>query len=141
MLRMELEISLMEGSLEVRDLPAAWNGRMQEYLGMTPPDDAHGVLQDVHWSMGMIGYFPTYALGNLVSVQLWECILRDIPDLLAQIERGKFSTLLEWLRVHIHQHGAKYAPQELVKKVTGSKIDPKPYIRYLQDKFGEIYRL
>ncbi|NLG95954.1 MAG: carboxypeptidase M32 [Chloroflexi bacterium] len=141
MLRLELEIALMEGSLEVKDLPEAWNARMNDYLGITPPNDAMGVLQDVHWSGGMIGYFATYALGNLVSVQLWECIRKEIPDLDEQIERGDFSALLGWLREKIHRHGAKFEPQDLVQRVTGSKIDPQPYVRYLQTKFGGIYGL
>ncbi len=141
MLRLELEIALMEGSLPVKDLPEAWNARAQEYLGLTPPNDALGVLQDIHWSGGMIGYFPTYALGNLVSVQLWDRIQMDIPDLEAQMERGEFSALLGWLREKIHQHGAKFEPQVLVEQVTGSKIDPQPYMRYLQTKYAEIYGL
>lgn len=140
MLRMELEIGLLEGDLVVRDLPEAWNTRMKEYLGLTPPDDSSGVLQDVHWSGGMIGYFPTYALGNLISVQFWECIQKDIPDLDEQIQRGEFNPLLEWLREKIHRHGAKFQPQELVKKVTGSTIDPDPYLRYLKKKYSEIYK-
>jgi len=139
MLRLELEIALMEGSLAVRDLPEAWNARMQEYLGITPPTNQLGVLQDVHWSGGMIGYFPTYALGNLISCQLWETMHVAIPDLDTQIEHGEFSALLGWLRTNIHQHGAKFEPQELVQRVTGSKIDPQPYLRYLQTKFGSIY--
>jgi carboxypeptidase Taq len=141
MLRLELEIALMEGSLAVADLPEAWNARMQEYLGVTPPDDAKGVLQDVHWSSGLIGYFPTYALGNLISVQLWEKINEDMPDLAVQIEKGEFSELLGWLRTNIHRHGAKFEPQELVQKVTGSKIDPTAYLRYLRTKYSEIYSL
>jgi carboxypeptidase Taq len=141
MLRLELEIALMEGSLQVKDLPQAWNARMKEYLGITPPNDTLGVLQDVHWSGGMIGYFPTYALGNLVSAQLWEKINQDIPDLENQIEHGQFDDLLKWLRVKIHQHGAKFEPQDLVKKVTGSTIDPAPYMRYLKKKYTEIYKL
>ena len=100
-----------------------------------------GVLQDVHWSGGMIGYFSTYALGNLVSVQLWECIQHDIPDLNEQIERGDFSKLLGWLREKVHRHGSKYSPQEVVMKATGSVIDPKPYMRYLESKYSEIYGL
>ncbi len=139
MLRLELEIALMEGSLEVKHLPEAWNTRMKEYLGITPPNDRLGVLQDIHWSGGMIGYFPTYALGNLISVQLWEKIQQDIPNLEEQIERGEFSALLGWLREKIHRHGSKYEPQELVEKVTGSKIDPQPYIRYLNTKYRDIY--
>jgi carboxypeptidase Taq len=141
MLRLEIEIALMEGSLAVKDLPEAWNSRMQEYLGITPPDDAQGVLQDVHWSWGMVGYFPTYALGNLVSVQLWEAMLKDIPDIAEQFERGEFHSLLSWLHEHIHRYGAKFEPQELIQKVTGSKIDPQPYLRYLKNKYTEIYRL
>jgi carboxypeptidase Taq len=141
MLRLELEIALMEGSLAVKDLPEAWNARMQEYLGITPPNDAQGVLQDVHWSGGSIGYFATYALGNLISVQLWQKANQDIPDLADQIRRGEFSALLGWLRQNVHRHGRKFEPQELVERVTGSKIDPQPYLQYLQDKFGQIYGL
>ena len=141
MLRLEIEIALMEGTLEVKDLPQAWNARMQDYLGITPPDDAQGVLQDVHWSWGMIGYFPTYALGNLISVQLWEAVHKDIPDLEQQFERGEFRVLLSWLGEKVHRHGAKFEPQELIQKVTGSKIDPQPYLRYLKSKYGEIYHL
>jgi len=139
MLRLEIEIALMEGSLEVVDLPEVWNARMQEYLGVTPPDDAQGVLQDIHWSNGYIGYFSTYALGNLVSVQLWERINADLPDLGDQIRRGEFAGLLGWLRKNLHRHGAKFEPQELVQRVTGSKIDPAPYVRYLRTKYSQIY--
>jgi carboxypeptidase Taq len=114
---------------------------MQEYLGITPPDDAMGVLQDIHWSGGMIGYFSTYSLGNLISAQLWEKISQEIPDLDEHIRHGKFEILLGWLRENVHRHGAKFEPQELMLKVTGSKIDPAAYIRYLRKKFGEIYNL
>ncbi len=141
MLRMELEIALMEGSLAVADLPEAWNASMKEYLGITPPNNADGVLQDVHWSGGMIGYFATYALGNLISVQLWEKAHSDIPDLESQIRRGEFSDLLAWLVENVHQYGRKYEPQELVQRITGSKIDPAPYLRYLERKYGQIYGL
>lgn len=141
MLRLELEIALMEGAIKVADLPEAWNTKMQEYLGITPRNDAEGVLQDVHWSGGMIGYFPTYALGNLISVQLWDVINKDIPDLEAQIEQGQFGTLLGWLREKVHRHGSKFDPQELVQKITGSKIDPQPYVKYLRSKFTDIYGL
>ena len=141
MLRLDIEIALMEGSLEVKDLPEAWNARMQEYLGLTPPDDAQGVLQDIHWSMGSLGYFATYALGNLISVQWWETMQRDIPDVEDQIRRGEFAALLGWLREKVHRHGAKFEPQELVQRVTGSTITPEPYMRYLRTKFGAIYGL
>jgi carboxypeptidase Taq len=141
MLRLELETALMEGSLEVEDLPKAWNSRMVEYLGVEPPTDSKGVLQDVHWSGGMFGYFSTYALGNLISAQLWEAIHKEIPDLDDQIRHGEFAALLGWLREKIHRHGSKYEPQDLVKRVTGSKIDPDPYVRYLTGKFTKIYAL
>lgn len=141
MLRLELEIELMEGTLKVANLPEAWNNRMREYLGVTPQKDSEGVLQDVHWSGGMIGYFPTYALGNLVSVQLWEKINQEIPDLESQIEQGQFSALLGWLRENVHRHGSKFDPQELVQRVTGSKIDPQPYVGYLRKKYSDIYGL
>jgi carboxypeptidase Taq len=141
MLRLEIEIGLIEGSLPVKDLPEIWNSRMQEFLGVIPPDDSKGVLQDIHWSMGLIGYFSTYSLGNLISVQLWERLQADIPDLNDQIRAGEFSALLGWLREKIHRHGAKFEPQDLVQRVTGSKIDPAPYTRYLKAKYGEIYSL
>jgi carboxypeptidase Taq len=141
MLRLELEIALLEGSLAVADLPQAWNSRMEAYLGLTPPDDRRGVLQDVHWSSGLMGYFPTYALGNLISVQIWERVRQDIPDLEDQIRSGIFSHLLEWLRSKVHRHGSKYEPQVLVQKVTGSRINPQPYMNYLKKKYGQIYQL
>jgi carboxypeptidase Taq len=141
MLRLELEIALMEKEFEVDDLPEAWNARMEDYLGVAPPNDKTGVLQDVHWSSGYFGYFSTYSLGNLVSVQLWEKINEDIPDLTEEIKKGEFSSLLSWLRENIHRHGKKYRPQELVKRATGSEIDPEPYVNYLRDKLGEIYQL
>jgi len=141
MLRFELEISLMEGTLAIGDLPEIWNTKFDEFLGLTPSDDAEGVLQDVHWSGGMIGYFPTYALGNLVASQLWAKIEEDIPHLQRQIERGEFGDLLGWLQEHVHQHGGKFEPGELLTAVTGSGLTAEPYLRYLRDKFGEIYKL
>jgi len=141
MLRLEVEIAIIEGKLAVKDLPEYWNTKMQEYLGVTPPNDAKGVLQDIHWSFGAFGYFSTYALGNLVSAQLWEKINQDIVDLADQIRAGKFDALLAWLREHIHRYGRKFQPQEVVQKATGSKIDPAAYMRYLRSKFSDIYGL
>ena len=141
MLRLEMEIGMVEGSIAIKDLPEIWNAKMQEYFGITPPNDAMGVLQDVHWSYGSIGYFSTYALGNLVSAQLWEKINKDIRNLDDQIRQGNFSELLGWLRTKVHVHGHKYDPQDLVQLVTGSKITPEPYVRYLTKKYSEIYGL
>jgi carboxypeptidase Taq len=141
MMRVELEIALIEGTLDVAGLPAAWNRLMEEYLGIGPPDDATGVLQDIHWSAGLLGYFATYTLGNLISAQLWERFGVVDPGRDDAIRRGDFSKLLSWLRSEVHQYGRKYQSQELVQRAAGSKIDPGPYLRYLRGKFGEIYGL
>lgn len=141
MLRFELEMALLDGSLAVKDLPQAWDDKFEAYFAVRPPDDAKGVLQDVHWSAGYIGYFPTYALGNLMAAQLWDKINSDIPDLEMQIEHAKFSDLLAWLRENIHQHGAKYEPLELLERVVGTGLDVEPYLQYLETKFGVIYSL
>ncbi|MCZ2127435.1 MAG: carboxypeptidase M32 [Anaerolineales bacterium] len=141
MLRLEIEIGLVEGSIEVKDLPEIWNAKMRDYLGITPPNDALGVLQDIHWSYGSIGYFSTYALGNIISAQIWERVNKDIRDLDEQIRKGQFGELREWLRVNIHQFGHKYDPQDLMQRVVGSKIDSSAYVRYLTKKYGDIYEL
>jgi carboxypeptidase Taq len=138
-LRFELEQEILEGGLELADLPKAWNARMTEYLGVEVPDDAHGVLQDVHWSGGAIGYFPTYSLGNVISVQLWEQVRAALPDLDAQFERGEFSELAGWLRENLHRHGRKYTSKEMLDRIVGGGIDPGPYLRYLKEKLGGIY--
>lgn len=139
--RFELELALLEGTLKVKDLPEAWNAKYQSYLGITPPNDAQGCLQDIHWSVGLIGYFPTYTLGNIISVQLFDKIKRDIPNLDAQIARGQFGALLGWLNKHIHQHGRRFPPAELIKRATGQSLTAAPYVAYLNRKFGEIYGL
>ncbi len=141
MLRMELEIGLMEGKTNVKDLPEIWNSKMKEYLGIVPPTNREGVLQDVHWSGGSFGYFPTYALGNLVAAQIWEKINQDLPNLEDQFSQGKFDELLGWLRNKIHRFGKKYESLDLIKKVTGTGITPEPYIRYLKSKYSDIYGL
>jgi carboxypeptidase Taq len=139
MLRFELELALLQGDLAVKDLPAVWNQKMKDYLGILPPDDARGVLQDVHWSGGSMGYFPTYALGNLVSVQLLDAAKSQSPQITKDLDRGEYGTLLAWLRENVHRHGAKFESPELLRRVTGEPLTPQPYIRYLQTKFGEIY--
>ena len=135
-LRFELEQDILHGRVELRDLPDVWNERMYEYLGVEVPDDAHGVLQDVHWSAGTIGYFPTYSLGNVISLQIWERVQEDIPDLDERFERGDFAPLREWLGEHLHRHGRKFLPTETVERVVGGPIDPGPYLRYLESKHG-----
>lgn len=138
-LRYELEQSLLDGTLPVRDLPEAWNARMADSIGITPPTDADGVMQDIHWSGGMIGYFPTYTLGNVMSAQLFDAARRAEPSLVEEIGRGEFGSLLGWLREHVHAHGRKYFPQDLLERATGSRLTPEPYLRYLWEKYGEIY--
>jgi carboxypeptidase Taq len=135
-LRFELEQELIEGRVDPNDLPQEWNERMHEYLGIDVPDDAHGVLQDVHWAAGSIGYFPTYALGNVISVQVWDRMLEDVGDVDAQMARGDFDEIREWLRTHLYVLGRKYTPQETIERVTGSRIDPGPYVRYLRSKLA-----
>jgi len=141
MLRLEIEIGLLEGSIKPSELPQAWNDRFEEYLGIRPRNDAEGCLQDIHWSFGLFGYFSTYALGNLVSAQLWDKINQDIPNLDDLTSAGEFGELLGWLNNHIHAHGSKFYPQDLIQRVTGSKINGAAYIKYLKDKFSSIYGL
>jgi carboxypeptidase Taq len=138
-LRFELEQELLSGELDLLELPAAWSSRMEEYLGVQVPDDARGVLQDTHWSAGSLGYFPTYALGNVVSLQIWEQVLAAMPDLYDQIERGEFEQLREWLRDQLYRYGRKLKPMELLERITGGGFDPAPYLRYLTAKVGEVY--
>lgn len=140
-LRFDLERELLSGQLAVKDLPQAWNDRMEEYLGIRPENDADGVMQDVHWSAGLMGYFPTYALGNLLSVQFYRQAEQAIPDLETQISNGDFRPLREWLTENIYRHGRKLYPADLVKKVTGEEISAGPFLEYARDKFGKIYQL
>ncbi len=140
-LRFELEQELVNGTIDLRDLPEAWNAKTKEYLGIDVPDDARGVLQDIHWAGGTLGYFPTYSLGSVMSVQIWEAAKRSIPDLEEQFEAGEFAALREWLREHLHRHGRKFTPKETLARVAGGPIDPEPYLAYLRAKAGEIYGL
>jgi carboxypeptidase Taq len=140
-LRFELEQELIEGRLGVPDLPEAWNARFKEYLGLDVPDDAHGVLQDVHWSMGAIGYFPTYALGNLIAGQLWQRAHTDLPELDERLAEGDLAPLREWLREHVHRHGAKFSMPELLERVVGGAISVEPFLRYLKAKLSDVYEV
>jgi len=140
-MRFELELELLEGKLAVEDVPEAWNSRFESYFGIRPPTDTQGCLQDIHWSDGLVGYFPTYSLGNMIASQLWERIQRDIPDLEQQIESGDCRPLLAWLREHVHRHASKYEPTELVCRATGQDLAWEPFLSYLEKKYGEIYGL
>lgn len=141
LLRFELEVALLEESLSITDLPEAWNAKMEEYLGVTPADDARGVLQDVHWAAGLFGYFPTYTIGNVLSVQLFDTATEQRPEIADGIGRGEFGDLREWLRENVHRHGSRYDPDELIQRVTGRPLDTGPYLGYLRRKFGELYGL
>jgi carboxypeptidase Taq len=134
-LRFELEQELLADSVDLAELPEIWNQRMRDYLGIEPPNDALGVLQDMHWAVGAIGYFSTYALGNVISAQLWEKVTAEVPDLHDQFEQGEFGSLAEWLRETLWRHGRKFTPRELIERITGDGLDPEPYLRYLRGKY------
>ena len=138
-LRYELEQELISGRLALEDLPEAWNAKMKEYLGVDVPDDAKGVLQDVHWSGGSFGYFPTYLLGTIASVQIWETAREDLTDLDAQMEAGEFGPLREWLQDMLYRWGRRLPPDEMLRRVVGGPLDAEPYLRYLKAKVAEIY--
>lgn len=139
LLRFELETKLIDGSLPVNDVPAAWNERMQKYLGVAPPDDRRGCLQDVHWSAGLVGYFPTYALGNLYASQFFEQADADLGGLEAMFARGEFAPLLGWLRDKIHRHGKRYSAAQLVQRVTGKPLSSDALVRHLTQKVETYY--
>jgi len=141
MVRFELERLLLAGDLKVKDLPGEWNKRYKEYLGLTVPDDRRVCLQDVHWSMAAMGYFPTYTLGNLYCAQFFEKVLKDIPDLHQQFEAGEFGALKKWLNKNIHAHGKRYRPADLCKKVTGKELSADPLLRHLEGKLRPLYGL
>jgi carboxypeptidase Taq len=138
-LRFEIEKSLLEGAIPVRDLPALWNEKMKEYLGIVPENDAQGVLQDIHWSLGLIGYFPTYTLGNLYAAQLFNAARETIPNLPQRIEAGDFLALKEWLNEKIHRPGQTYRAPKLVEVVTGKPPDPEYLLTHLGEKFSQLY--
>jgi carboxypeptidase Taq len=137
-LRFELERAMLSGDLDLRDLPEAFAAKMRDYLGLEPPDITSGALQDAHWSDLTFGYFPTYALGNVVSVQLWERAQADVGPLEEQFERGDFATLRDWLAEHVYRWGRTFTPQDLLSRATGTGMDPEPYVRYLEGKLSDL---
>jgi carboxypeptidase Taq len=139
LLRFELELAMVNGDLSVADLPGAWNQKMQKFFGITPPDNARGVLQDIHWSGGAFGYFPTYTLGNLYAAQFFEQARIDLGDLDGSFATGDFKPLLRWLRDKIHVHGRRFAPRDLVRRVTGRPPESKPLLDHLAKKAAEVY--
>ncbi len=141
LVRFEIECDVLTGALAVKDMPEAWNAKYKEYLGIDVPNDANGCLQDVHWSMGSIGYFPTYSMGNLLSYQFWTVLQKDLGDTDALIAAGNFEPILDWLRTHIYSKGRKFTPKELVLDVTGKPISADDYAAGLNAKYREIYRI
>jgi carboxypeptidase Taq len=140
-LRFELELALLEGRLAVKDLPDAWNAATHRLLGLEVTDVCHGVLQDIHWGAGMIGYFPTYTLGNLMAAQLWRALSDDLPEIESDIAGGRFGPLREWLRDHIHRHGRKFDSRELLRRTTGEELRVEPWLEYLQAKLLDTGQL
>ncbi|HOD16017.1 MAG TPA: carboxypeptidase M32 [Spirochaetota bacterium] len=140
-IRFEIEKELIGGSLSVKQIPSLWNETYQDYLGIVPPNDALGCLQDIHWAHGSFGYFPTYTIGNLLSAQLYRAAIDACPSIPGDIKKGNFIALLEWLRENVHRHGSRYTSAELVKNITGGGIQVGPFMRYLADKFHEVYSL
>ena len=140
-LRFEIEVALVEGALRVDELPEAWNAKMRDYLGITPPDHAQGVLQDVHWSFGGIGYFSTYSLGNLYAAQFFHQAKRDMPDMMEQIAEGQLLVLKRWLNENVHARGARLTAAQLVQEVTGEALSAQYFIDYLHAKFDLLYDL
>jgi len=138
-LRFEIEKRLFSRDLEPRDLPSAWREASRELLGLVPPNDRDGVLQDVHWSGGAFGYFPSYCLGNMIAAQLWERVCSLRPDIEEDFARGEFGWLLGWLRENVHRHGRRHDALTLVRMATGSELSPQPLIRYLRARYGALY--
>ncbi|MFZ1744609.1 MAG: carboxypeptidase M32 [Nitrospirales bacterium] len=140
MVRFEIELDIMEGRLHVDDLPEIWNAKIQDYLGIVPPSDAEGVLQDVHWSFGAFGYFPTYTLGNLYAAMLFRQAHKDLPDLDQAISQGNLLPLKGWLNDKVHRWGRQYTAADLITRVTGQALTPEPFIQDLRQKFGTLYQ-
>ncbi|MGL4730025.1 MAG: carboxypeptidase M32 [Clostridium sp.] len=138
-IRYEIEKELIKGDIEVKDLKEIWNNKYEEYLGIRPQNDSEGILQDMHWSDGGFGYFPSYALGNIYGAQFLNVALKDMPNLYSEIEKGNLNEMKSWLKENIHQYGQLYKPVELLEKVTGEQLDSKYFVEYLQNKFKDIY--
>lgn len=138
-LRFEIERRLFSGALKVDELPAAWNALTEELLGFEPENDQRGILQDVHWSGGAFGYFPSYCIGNMVAAQFWKTVRQEIPGLQSDFERGEFGRLLDWVRTNVHSQGRRYQTKELVKRVTGEELSPSYLLEYLRERFVPIY--
>jgi carboxypeptidase Taq len=141
LVRFEIEVAVLNGEMSVRDIPAAWNQKYTEYLGITPSTDSEGCLQDVHWAGGLIGYFPTYSMGNLLSYQIWRALQKDVPNTDELMARGEFAPILGWLVEKLYSKGRSVRPKELVQQITGKAMDPADYLDGLRAKYSEVYGL
>ena len=141
MIRYEIEKGLLDNSIAIKDLPEVWRSQYQKYLGLTPPDDVQGILQDVHWSHGSFGYFPTYSLGSFYAARFWERAKKDMPGLTTEIKSGNMDLLLKWLRTNVHQYGRRYRSEELCQKLTGRGLDIDSFMAYSREKYSAIYKL
>jgi carboxypeptidase Taq len=141
LIRYEMEVAILTKKIDAKNLPEAWNAKYAAYLGITPPNDGLGVLQDVHWTRASLGYFPTYSMGNLIGAQIWETVMRDIPERCDTIRVGEFGPVLEWLTDKVYSKARRYDAQELVKQVTGEEMNPKYWLEYTEGKFRGIYDL
>ncbi|MDP6642335.1 MAG: carboxypeptidase M32, partial [Candidatus Nanoarchaeia archaeon] len=140
-LRFEIESGLIDGSIKVKDLPSVWNRKMQEYLNIKPKNNSEGVLQDVHWSLGSIGYFPTYALGVIYAAQLYKKLLKDRKNIESEIEKGNFSNVEVWLKNNFHSYGSTLKAEEIIKKTCKQGLNPDILVGYLKKKYSQIYKL
>ncbi|UCC19995.1 MAG: carboxypeptidase M32, partial [Promethearchaeota archaeon] len=140
-LRFEIEKDLIDEKIQVGELPEIWNSRFEELLGIIPPDDKEGVLQDIHWGMGAIGYFSTYFLGTLYAAQMYNVALNKMPYLPEDYKKGEFSNILKFVKENVHQHGAVYRANDLIKRVTGEDLNPDYFFKYVEEKFLPIYGL
>ena len=141
LIRFEIEKALIEGTIEVKDLPNYWNAKYKEYLGLDVPNDSKGVLQDIHWSHGSFGYFPTYSLGSFYAAQFFNQAKKEIKNLESEIEKGNTKPLLDWLRDKVHRHGKYYSAEELCISITGEKLNFKYFMDYATNKYTQLYNL
>ena len=139
--RFEIERELIEGDLDVADVPERWNDKYEEYLGIRPETDAEGCLQDIHWSHGSFGYFPTYSLGSVLAAQIYDALEADVGDVEAKVREGNFDVIAEWLEENVHQHGARYTTPELVEEATGEEYNADHFVDYVTEKYAELYDL
>jgi carboxypeptidase Taq len=141
MLRFDIESQIINGKVDVKDIPALWNEKMKEYFGITPKNDSEGVMQDVHWSFGGFGYFPSYAMGNLYGAQIMEQAEKEIPGLWKGFKKGDFLPLKKWLNKKVHAYGRYYDPEKLIEVISGAPLSADPFMNYLEKKYAEIYKL